>query len=152
APTGQYPIGRTSFDWIDESRTDAATPHGHRELVVWMWYPATATAGMVPAEWQPGKWGRLFWTRYVRRHPDAAESGKSIPIESIRAHSYTDAPMLGGTDSFPVLLFTPGQGELPLNYASLIEDLVSHGYVVAGIVPAHSGSAVYESGRTEDFP
>ena len=42
APTGPYAVGRTSFDWVDESRSDSATPHGHRELVVWLWYPRNA--------------------------------------------------------------------------------------------------------------
>jgi dienelactone hydrolase len=152
APTGPYAIGRTSFDWIDESRLDSVTPHGHREVVVWLWYPATPKVSAQPAEWQPGKWGELFWSRYVRNHPDAAEAGKRIPIQSIRAHSYADAPVLSDAKPFPVLLFTPGQGELPLNYASLIEDLASHGYVVAGIVGAHSESSVYADGRIDDFP
>ena len=36
-----------------------------------------------------------------------------------------------------MLLFEPGFGMLPFFYTTLIEDLVSHGYIVAGIIPTY---------------
>jgi predicted dienelactone hydrolase len=140
-PTGPYSVGRASLQWSDESRPDAASPDGHRQLVVWLWYPGAKTQQQVAA-WQPGKWAELYWTRLLRSRPDSAV-GNRYPIQSILSHSYANAPPLPGRQEFPLLLFTPGGGELPLNYASLIEDLVSHGYIIAGIVPPHSGSCVY---------
>ena len=151
APTGRYSVGRASLQWSDESRPDAASPDGHRQLVVWLWYPAANTQQRVAA-WQPGKWSELFWTRLLRRQPDSAAVGTRYPIQSILSHSYANAPPFPGRQEFPLLLFTPGGGELPLNYASLIEDLASHGYIIAGIVPPHSGSCVYSDGRIVDQP
>jgi predicted dienelactone hydrolase len=53
-----------------------------------------------------------------------------------------------GAKKFPVLLFAPGQGNLPLEYSALIEDVASHGYIVAGILPTSgSGFTVLSSGR-----
>jgi hypothetical protein len=48
-PTGHYAVGRTAFDWIDQSRPDSLSPSRHREVVVWAWYPA-AIDGREPAE------------------------------------------------------------------------------------------------------
>lgn len=151
APTGQCSVGRASLQWSDESRPDAASPDGHRQLVVSLWYPAAKTHRQVAA-WQPGKWGQLYWTRLLRSHPDSAALGTRYPVQSILSQSYAGMPPLPGRQVLPPLLFTPGGGELPLNYASLIEDLASHGYIVAGIVPAHSGSCVYSDGRIVDLP
>jgi dienelactone hydrolase len=149
SPTGPYSVGRASLERSDESRADAASPDGHRQLVVWLWYPA-AKGQQRMAAWQPGKWAELYWTRLLRRYPDAAIFGARDPVESILSHSYANAPALPGRQPFPLLLFTPGGGELPLNYSSLIEDLASHGYIIAGIVPPHSGSCVYSDGRIVD--
>ncbi|HXS95781.1 MAG TPA: hypothetical protein VN736_14350 [Candidatus Limnocylindrales bacterium] len=151
APTGPYSVGRASLQWSDESRLDAASPDGHRQLVVWLWYPGAKTQQQVAA-WQPGKWAQLYWTRLLRSHPESAAVGTRYPLQSILSHSYANLPTLPGRQQFPLLLFTPGGGELPLNYASLIEDLASHGYIIAGIVPPHSGSCVYSDGRTVDQP
>jgi dienelactone hydrolase len=146
-PTGKYSVGRTQFDWTDESRTDPENPSGHREIVVWVWYPASPRAGVEPAEWMPGKWGELFWSDFIGRHPNAAEDGKAHPISSIRTHAYTDAPV-ASSEQYPVLLFAPGLGATPLDYSGVIEDVVSHGYIVAGIVPTYLARfTVFTNGR-----
>lgn len=149
APSGPYAVGRTSLEWTDASRPDKASPGGYRQLVVWLWYPAEKTQEP-PALWQPGKWGDLYWTRLLRSHPESAAIKNRYPIQSILCHSQADLPVLAGRVTLPLLLFSPGGGELPLNYASLIEDLASHGYVIAGIVPAYSESCVYSDGRILD--
>ena len=42
APRGPFAVGRTSFDWVDETRDDSLAPEpGHRrEVMAWVWYPA----------------------------------------------------------------------------------------------------------------
>jgi len=52
---------------------------------------------------------------------------------------------------FPVLLFAPGSGVEPLEYAGIIEDVVSRGWVVAGITPTHyAGFTIFDDGRVEE--
>ena len=50
-------------------------------------------------------------------------------------HARADAPLLIGDAKLPLLLFTPGLGWLASDYNVLLEDLASHGYVVAGLAP-----------------
>jgi dienelactone hydrolase len=90
--------------------------------------------------------------RLIRLQPDSAAIGTEYPIQSILSHSHADAPPLGCSEAFPLILFSPGGGLLPLNYASLIEDLASHGYIIAGIVPAYSRVRVYSDERIVDVP
>src|SRR5262245_29588018 len=56
APTGPYAVGRTEFDWVDSSRPDSDSPSEHREIAVWLWYPASPRNPSEAAEWMPGKW------------------------------------------------------------------------------------------------
>ncbi len=60
-------------------------------------------------------------------------------IQRIRIHAVDDAPISvpppDRSDGFPVLLFSPGLGKVPTDYAAVIEDIVSHGYVVVGVNP-----------------
>jgi hypothetical protein len=148
APSGEFSVGRTQFDWTDESRADPEGNRGHREIVVWVWYPAAQPSGAEPAEWMPGKWGELFWSDFVDGHPNAAEPGRAHPIATIRTHAFAGAPAASAKQQYPVLLFAPGLGADPLQYASLIEDVVSHGYIVAGIVPTYfSAATVFSDGR-----
>src|SRR5262249_28452942 len=86
SPTGQYNVGRTALQWTDSSRSDPTSPDGHRQLVVWLWYPATK--GQKFAEWQPGKWGELFWARLLRSDPPSAEVATQFPVQSIQSHSF----------------------------------------------------------------
>ena len=151
APTGPYAVGRTSFDWMDKSRADSDNPGGHREIVVWVWYPASPKPGAAPAEWMPGKWGDFFWSDFVKTYPDAANGDKDYSIHTISTHAYPNAPVKSVTKPFPVLLFGPGMGDVPLKYASLIEDLASHGYVVVGLVPTYySGFTELSGGRVPE--
>jgi len=42
APTGRLILlAERYFDLTDESRVDPENLNGHREIVVWFWYPAT---------------------------------------------------------------------------------------------------------------
>ena len=157
APTGPYEVGRREFDWVDTSRPDPDSPSGHREIVVWLWYPASAKHGAEAAEWMPGKWGELFLPYYLSKKssgPTLSEIEarlKEHPIRTIRTHAYPNAPILHGQKKFPVLIFEPGFGMLPFFYTTLIEDLASHGYIVAGVIPTYyTHYNVFSDGRVVD--
>ena len=89
-PTGPYEVGRTEFDWVDKSRPDPDSPSGHREIVVWLWYPASPKNGAEPAELMPGKWGELLLPYYLSKRKWSGttlsefEAGlKEYPISTI---------------------------------------------------------------------
>jgi hypothetical protein len=159
APTGPYEVGRTEFDWVDRSRPDSDSPSGQREIAVWLWYPASPKNGAEAAEWMPGKWGELLLPFYLRKHKSSGTTLSEVearlkvcPICTLRTHAYPGAPMLHEKKRFPVLLFEPGFGMLPFFYTTLIEDLVSHGYIVAGTIPTYyTHYNVFSSGRVVDI-
>jgi dienelactone hydrolase len=142
-PTGRYAVGRTAYDWIDQSRPDSTAPSRHREVVVWAWYPA-AVRGGESAEWMPGKWGELFWSEYSKDHGGL---GAVPDLRAIRTHAYADASVEPSTQKYPVLLFAPGSGTTPLDYSGIIEDIVSHGYIVLGVESEFGRASVFADGR-----
>lgn len=60
APSGTYRVGRVEHDWADTSRIDplAAKPNTPCRLAIWIWYPASVTAGSSPAPLLPAAWQR----------------------------------------------------------------------------------------------
>ncbi len=144
---------------MDTSRPDPDSPSVHREIVVWLWYPASPKNGVEAAELMPGKWGELLLPNYLSKRKWSGttlaefQAGlKQYPISSIRTHAYPDAPIHHDKKKrFPVLLFEPGFGMLPFFYTTLIEELASHGYIVAGTIPTYyTYYNVFSSGRVTD--
>jgi len=132
-PTGAMLIGRRLFFWTDESRGEELTddPNDHRRIFVQLWYPAIKGTGSDAASYFP--------TQVA-----AAYEPNSIPDLHLTALS--DARIAKGR--FPLIIFSPGLGTDPLRYASIIEELVSHGYVVAAINhPYDSGSVMWPDGK-----
>jgi predicted dienelactone hydrolase len=143
APTGPYAVGRTLYDWTDPSRAEtfAPKPGAHRELMVWVWYPATPPPGAHTAPYLPSN-----WTQAV--DDDWARSGLTQRAPSISTHSFVDAPLSSAQASYPVLIMQPGMGRIPGDYSVLAESLASHGYIVVGITPTYSSSTVvFPDGR-----
>jgi hypothetical protein len=55
SPTGPYAVGRVTADWRDHDRIHpfAPTSGTHRELPVWIWYPAEKTPTAPRVEYMP---------------------------------------------------------------------------------------------------
>ncbi len=141
-PTGPYAVGRTLFDWTDLKRDDPySTALGeHRELMVWLWYPATVAPQSKPADYIPAAWASKLPWRPV-----------TLPGR-IRVHAVADAPLAPSQQPYPVLVFSTGFGNLPSDYTSLIEDIVSHGYAVLGITSTYSAPVVrFADGRVANY-
>jgi dienelactone hydrolase len=138
APTGRYPVGRTGFDWTDHHQIDPLAPQSgtYRELSVWLWYPATRSPGP-RAAYAPGGWGQLHF-------PGLPGLGESR-FAQVRTHSVQDAPIAAGR--FPMVVFEPGMGLAAPQYASVAENLASHGYLVAGVTPTYSANVTVLRGR-----
>jgi predicted dienelactone hydrolase len=129
-------VGRTSYDWTDTGRVDplAPTPGRHRELSVWVWYPAPAGTTGPPAPYAPGHWARMLRFGILANRLDA-----------VRTHSIAGAPVAGGR--FPLVVLEPGMGLAAPQFSTLAEDLASHGYVVAGVTPTYSANVTVLHGR-----
>jgi predicted dienelactone hydrolase len=142
APTGPYGVGRTAYDWTDPGRTDplAPEPGRHRELSVWIWYPAPAGTPGPAAPYAPGDWAGILQLGMLATRPDA-----------VRTHSVVDAP--AATGRFPLVVLEPGMGLSAPHLSALAEDLASHGYVVAGVTPTYSANVtVLDGGPVASTP
>lgn len=111
APTGPYAIGTRTLHLTD--------PTTHRELVTQLWYPSEA-AGVFAPYLNPVEIKPLF--RY---------------LALIRTNAHQDAAIAG--KELPVLLFNPSWAGRRAQDTFLLEDLASHGYLVAAI--DHPGNA-----------
>ena len=140
APTGPHKTGRCSFHWRHDARDELETkaPDDKRELMVHVFYPAAPgaagpTAVYVPdADAMAGPWSEAKVTR----------------IMAMATHSILDAALPPGTARYPVAVFAPGGGMKGLIYHALLEDLASHGWVVAAIDPPFNARAVrFPDGR-----
>jgi hypothetical protein len=143
-PTGRFQIGRVTVHWTDASRTEPATVgSGPRELRIDIWYPADVTADATAANATPA--------RYIDPSAfDRPESAKrlqgllrgaydTIREGRVRTHAREGVPFARAVRRAPVLIFSHGGGEARETYSAQLEDLASHGFVVAAI------SHTYES-------
>ena len=135
-PTGPHQIGRVSFDWVDEDRAEiySSDPADRRELVVWVWYPASPAAGAERAAYLPEPW---------------APVGQMLALETdgVRSNAVDGAPVAADQARYPVLLLSPS-GFPPLLLAATAEELASHGYLVAGVNHTYEPTVtVFSDGR-----
>jgi len=137
--TGSYAVGRANYDLVDPSRheTFGKDPKARRAIVMTVYYPANPPATAQPAPYAEGKMAeQLASLAHV----------PAVAIQLIHAHAYEHVPVAGGT--FPVVLFSPGIGTPPVEYTSTVEDLASHGYIVAMLYPTYSvPMTVFSDGR-----
>ncbi len=144
-PSTTFGIGRVSYEWIDAARPDpySADPNAHRALMVYLWYPTARRAGGEAAPYLPT-------AKQMDADPNVRpgmveEYGALWPLmvsAEIKSHAVAGAPVAKSPKQFPVVLLSHGLGGTGLEYASLIEELVSHGYVVAAIEHTYTASAV----------
>ncbi|WP_425265297.1 alpha/beta hydrolase family protein [Streptomyces rubellomurinus] len=118
--------------------------------MVQLWYPAQKSpAGAQRAQYL----GRT--EQEARTVSDALAGAVCLPgflvdgVPRARTHAVFNAPVAGGGDRFPVVLFSPGAGGVRTQNTAWAEELASHGYVVAALDhPYDSAAVVLDDGRT----
>jgi alpha-beta hydrolase superfamily lysophospholipase len=130
-PTGALPVSRTSFHWTDPTRPDDVGRKTPRELMVHLWYPARPSSGAEAGPYVPN----------VALLSGVLDPAHFEVLQAARVHASTDQPVAPSPSRFPVLIFSHGNQTSSFLYASIIEEVVSHGYVVAAI--DHPGEALF---------
>jgi pimeloyl-ACP methyl ester carboxylesterase len=146
APTGPFAVGRTTYAWRDDTKTDTLAPVSgtKREVLGWIWYPAAL--GQSPAvteDYLPPPWRA------------AVEGTRGVVIklltrdlDKVHTHSIRDVGVSQQQPSYPVVIFRGGASAQVTNYSTLAEDLASYGYVVVGIdAPYRTTVVVFPDGR-----
>jgi pimeloyl-ACP methyl ester carboxylesterase len=152
-PSGRFGIGRVGYDWVDRSRMDRFTPGAHRELMVYMWYPTDKKYLEHKGVYLPGAKQMDATPEIQRGMRDEFESSWPLIVSgSIFSHAVENAPIAKAPKRFPVIVFSHGGGSSGFEYTALLEELVSHGYVVAAIEHTETAAAVlFPDGRLVPF-
>ena len=149
-PTGPFAVGKTTVQWTDESRVEPLSPnHEPRELMVDIWYPAdpssAAPANYLDAEAYERAMGPDGFQSFFR---EASETLR----QRVKTHALAAAPYARSAQKSPLLIFSPGGGMPREIYAAQLEDLASHGYVVAAIShPYDAIVTLFPDGRQIDY-
>jgi hypothetical protein len=157
-PSGKYGVSRIAYDWIDKTRREnyATDPHSRREIMVYVWYPTRSGSD------------QSALSEYLPHAQAIASSLKEVPSKEIEeawgsswttvfsgrvlTDTYERKPIFPGSERFPVLIFSPGFTAPSTSYTTLIEGVVSQGYVVASIEPTYDVAAVaFPDGRVIPF-
>jgi hypothetical protein len=137
-PTGTYAIGRTREHWVDtRAEIITATTDDARELTIYLWYPAA-----------PNGDGAAPYVEDLEALEPVLERRTRRFYELVSTHATDAAAVADDAVAFPLLLFSPGNDTLSAQYTALIEELVSHGFVVAALDhPYDVRAALLESGQ-----
>ncbi len=150
-PAGKYAIGRIAYHWVDHSRIEqfSKVPGARRELMVYVWYPADQRRDSKRSQYLPGadviaedKDGenmRDFW----------GDSWPLLRSGKIVSQTLDAPPVASGSERFPLITFSPGLATPVTAYTTLIQEVVSHGYVVVSIEPTYETLVVvFPDGRS----
>jgi platelet-activating factor acetylhydrolase isoform II len=147
APTGPFAVGRVTVEWVDRSRIEPLSPdHGYRTLMVDVWYPADASPAGPAPYLDVAAFERAIGAAGLRRQVGGAYD--AIKEGRVQTHAVAGASFSRSVARAPVLVFSPGGGLVREIYAAQIENLVSHGYIVAAIShPYDAIVTVYPDGH-----
>jgi hypothetical protein len=143
--TGGYGVGVRTIHLIDSSRSEnfTADPTDVREMMVQLWYPIETSNLGTRNEYMD--YPTFQWLK--NRSPIPLITIPNNAYLFVRPHGRNETMIAAGM--FPIVIFSPGYDGVYQIYTSFIEDLVSHGFVVASINhPYVSGITVFPDGRT----
>jgi hypothetical protein len=146
-PRGPFPVGRETIDLVDRSRIEPlSADHRFREIIMDVWYPSTVS-------------NRPFaeYVDLVRFEAALGDSGMRnlfgsaaplIKAGRVRAHAIDGAPFAKTLRRCPLLIFSHGMGTVSRIYTAQLEDLASHGYVVAALTHTYDAAlTLFPDGR-----
>src|SRR5262245_35856025 len=121
-PTGPSPVGTTVAYLVDGARKSSEFPDG-RPITLQLWYPIAppdSGAAVAPYVIERGLADALAAQGYYE-----IDAAVLAGWSKLSTHSRLDAQPLEG--SHPLVSFSVGLGVLRANYASITEELASHG-------------------------
>jgi predicted dienelactone hydrolase len=146
-PTGPYAVGTAVYHLIDASRDEFYSDAfgDNRELMIQVWYPAELPSpGTKPALYLedidvagPAIARRLALPPFLLDHLNLATT-----------HSFTNAPIFSEGTAYPVIIFSHGLRGFRNQNTTMVQELASHGYVVAAVDHTYANIiSVFPDGR-----
>jgi len=149
-PTGPYAIGTLTYHWVDAARGEVFTAdlNDRRELMVQIWYPAKKDPSAPRAPWlQDADAVAPALARLLFHLPEFSFGD----FKYVTSNAIPSAAMADEEPSYPVLIFLHGFLGFRQQNTFQVEELVSHGYIVAAIdQPYAAASVVFPDGRQVD--
>ncbi|MFB7510198.1 alpha/beta hydrolase, partial [Streptomyces broussonetiae] len=145
-PTGPYQIGAVNLHLIDSTRPDPYNPpQTYRELMVSVVYPARHAARYQRAPLMTSGASAGF-NALAGVYNYSVPKGTTINYSAIKTFERMEAPAASGR--FPVVLYSPGLGDVRSWDSVLVDQLASEGHVVVTIDPTYETSGVeFPDGR-----
>lgn len=150
-PAGPYGIGTVAYHWIDDTREETftlAAPGAKRELKVQIWYPANKDAKGTRAPYVPDS----------KVYTEAFQQESGLPklfltsLGQARTHAAQHAALSDAEVAHPVIIFSHGFRGFEGQNMFQVEQLVSYGYIVAGINHTYDSMAsIFPDGRVALF-
>jgi dienelactone hydrolase len=145
APSGPFAVGVGTLHFRDSTRATSRSIRT-RPLTVQLWYPAQRGSGAPRAPYVPEP---------ALLHAMVRDGYLDLDSATIRDWSRVRlAARLGARPAFspsargwPVLVFSHGMGVAGANYAAMVEELASHGYVVLAIDHPIGGFTLDPNGK-----
>ena len=154
-PSGPYSVGTLTYHWVDANRAEvfSADASARRELMVQIWYPAKA-GPLLPSSSSTSPSPRAPYVQDADALAKAFSRLTPLPqalfrqFKYITTHAIPSAPMADDRPNYPVLIFLEGAIGFRQMNTFQVEELVSHGYIVAAIdQPYTAASIVFPAGR-----
>jgi hypothetical protein len=145
--TGPFGVGVKSMHLVDESRPELFNPEDPddvREMMVQIWYPIDKQITKPRVEYMD----EITFAWLKNRSPVPLITIPDDAYRFVRPHARLEVSMIDDDSLFPLIIFSPGYNGVYQIYTSLIENLVSNGFVVASINhPYISGVTVFPDGK-----
>jgi hypothetical protein len=145
-PSGPYAIGTSTHHWVDSDRPEifTADPDDRRELMVQIWYPATDDPSA----------SRAPYVDDAEALAPALARLSHVPEFTFQHFSYVtsnavrSATVAADGRRYPVLIFLEGLNGFRQMNTFQIQELASHGYVVAAVdQPYVAANVTFPGGR-----
>src|SRR5579859_6339442 len=150
-PSGSYGVARIAYDWIDNTRFEifSSDTKAHRELMAYIWYPTQKNLSQSTfSGYLPNADVLAKELPSAELESDWGASWQYIFSNQVLTDVHEKAPIASGRERYPLIVFSPGLGTSTLSYTCLIQEIVSHGYIVASIEPIYESSVVaFPDGR-----
>jgi hypothetical protein len=115
---------------VDTSRPEVITDDADdfREVITTIWYPAEPGTG-TRSPYFPG----LSTVSKALIESGEIASWQVFGLQFVRSENLLNAELAKNQSSYPLLLFSPGNGTNIEFYTILASEIVSHGYIVVGL-------------------
>ena len=145
-PGGPHAIGTLTYHWTDATRPETLTAESkrRRELMVQIWYPAKADPFALRAPYLADADTVMSAFARIHHRPEFIFGH----FRHVTTNAIPSAPAAGDQARYPVLLFLEGVTGFRQMNTFQVEELVSHGYIVAAIdQPGAAAAVVFPDGR-----